>query len=59
MGVFRALIVILVGLVSLSVIENNDYLLKIPLVGQTMTNKIRQNKHYIVVYIIAFVMLIL
>lgn len=59
MGLFRALIVILVGLFTISIIENNTYLSKIPFIGDKITDRVKSNKHYIVVYVIAFIMLIL
>ena len=60
MGLFRALIVVAVGLFTLSLIEdNNSKLNNSPTVKKILGNKIQQNKCLIVIIAIALVDFIL
>lgn len=60
MGLFRALIVILVGSFISSLIDNpNSKLNNMPVVGNLFTPKIRKYKCTILIFVIALIELIL
>jgi len=60
MGLFRSLIVIVVGLFVSNLIDNpKSPINNIPIVGDLFTGKIKENKCIIIIFIIAIVEFIL
>lgn len=59
MGLFRALIIVVVGMFTLSVLDNSNNFNKIPIAKNIVNQKVKQHKCIILLIVIALVEFIL
>ena len=59
MGLFRSLIVIMVSAFTLAIINDDKKLNKVPLVGKNLSKYLKNNKHLVIIFIIAILELVI
>ena len=59
MGLFRALLVIVVSSIVLSVIDDGSRARAVPLVGESLEKQCKDKKHIIIIFVLALLELFL